>query len=184
MASNRWCRPTASGGSNWPWLLGFRWSANISPAGRARRPKDSPRSSMHWAEPATPDFRWHYSTVRLRRCTGTGMLRCPHRWNGTYRKLAPTSNLEVRHGAMALAVIFNDRDVIAELLKLVADPSAATADRAWAIEHLLDARDPQLGRPAGVVGRKPELVGRWPCADWRCSTVQRRPRFCSRLTAA
>ena len=50
----------------------------------------------------------------------------------------------VRRDADALAVIFNDRQAIATLLKRTADASAGTAERSWAIEPLLDAREAKL----------------------------------------
>jgi putative heme-binding domain-containing protein len=75
---------------------------------------------------------------------GHRQVAMPASWSAAYGKLSPSSDQEVRRGAMALAVIFNDRGAIATLHKLVADSSATAADRGWAIERLLDARDPQL----------------------------------------
>jgi putative membrane-bound dehydrogenase-like protein len=75
---------------------------------------------------------------------GHRQVAMPASWSAAYGKLSPSSDQGVRRGAMALAVIFNDHGAIATLHKLVADPSASTDDRGWAIERLLDARNPEL----------------------------------------
>jgi putative membrane-bound dehydrogenase-like protein len=68
----------------------------------------------------------------------------PEGWDKVYAKLSLSTDGTVHQGAMALAVIFNDANAIATLHKLIADQSASTADRTWAIERLLEARDSQL----------------------------------------
>ncbi|MBY0227690.1 MAG: c-type cytochrome [Gemmataceae bacterium] len=71
---------------------------------------------------------------------GRGKLAAPTGWADARSKLADSKDTEVRQRTMRLAAQFGDAEAIASLKTTVKDPKAA--DRAFALEVLLDNGDP------------------------------------------
>jgi putative heme-binding domain-containing protein len=68
----------------------------------------------------------------------------PRGWPAVYRRLAESSDVEVRETATALAVVFGDPQALAALRKVIADSRGPSAEREKAIRSLVQKRDREL----------------------------------------
>jgi putative heme-binding domain-containing protein len=68
----------------------------------------------------------------------------PEGWQTVAHALTASPDAEVRQRALALSVLFGDRQALEQMRQLLADRHAALAVRQDALKVLLDARDPKL----------------------------------------
>jgi putative heme-binding domain-containing protein len=68
----------------------------------------------------------------------------PADWPAVSRKLLGSSSAEVRSRAVALAVVFGDREAFADMRRVVTDEKAELSLRRGALSALVDARDDKL----------------------------------------
>lgn len=80
-----------------------------------------------------------YESLKGRRDLGV-----PADWPKIRQQLAAGGPAEQRRLALALSLIFGDRDAMETLRHLASDTKAAPADRQWAIESLVQAKDAKL----------------------------------------
>jgi putative membrane-bound dehydrogenase-like protein len=83
---------------------------------------------------------------------GRRQVPMPSAWPEAFAKLSRSDQSDVRRSATGLTLIFGDKSAVAALRKLAADNGANTAERTWAIEALVQARD------AGIVDTLQSLV--------------------------
>jgi putative membrane-bound dehydrogenase-like protein len=75
---------------------------------------------------------------------GQRKVAMPDGWPEVYRKLAKSSDPEVREKATFLAVVFDDPEAVIALRHVVIDPSASTVARLNAMQALAYKKDPKL----------------------------------------
>src|SRR5262245_53804817 len=68
---------------------------------------------------------------------GRRVVAMPVGWPAVYRKLAGSSNAEVRDRALHLSLLFGDEQAFAALHRTLTDPAAAPAARHSALQSLL-----------------------------------------------
>jgi putative heme-binding domain-containing protein len=68
----------------------------------------------------------------------------PAGWSAVYRKLAASTNAEIREKVLQLSVLFDDPQALAVLRKTADDPKADSTDRRNALQTLIEKRPPDL----------------------------------------
>jgi putative heme-binding domain-containing protein len=68
----------------------------------------------------------------------------PEGWRAVAHRLTTSSDAEVRQRALALSVLFGDRQALEQMRELLVDRHAVRAVRQQALQVLLEARDPKL----------------------------------------
>jgi putative membrane-bound dehydrogenase-like protein len=68
----------------------------------------------------------------------------PKEWTAAFEALMKSPDAAVRNQSMALAVVFGDKNVLATLRKIAADPKAELFGRAAAVQSLVEARDAEV----------------------------------------
>src|SRR4051794_1070080 len=71
---------------------------------------------------------------------GRRHVAAPRGWSAVYRKLAASTDPEVRQKALVLSLLFGDAQALESLRQTAADPKAAEADRRSALEALIEKR--------------------------------------------
>src|SRR5258708_7295070 len=71
-------------------------------------------------------------------------LNAPDGWPAVQRKLAGSSNAEVRQKTLMLSVMFGDKEALASLRKTVTDATAKDDARRLALQTLVEVRAPDL----------------------------------------
>ena len=77
---------------------------------------------------------------------GRRRLAAPPAWADVRAKLVDSANADVRAQARALAAVFGDEATFTAMRKTLADAKAPPADREAALQSLLAAGDPSLGK--------------------------------------
>ena len=77
---------------------------------------------------------------------GRRRIQAPPAWADVRAKLVDSRNPDVRAQARALAVVFGDESTFVEMRRTLADAKASQADREAALQSLLAAADPSLGK--------------------------------------
>jgi putative heme-binding domain-containing protein len=75
---------------------------------------------------------------------GRRSVTAPAGWSAVHRKLADSTNAEIREKAMQLSVLFGDPQALASLRRTAADPKAEAAARRSALQTLIEKRPPDL----------------------------------------
>ncbi|MBW3538933.1 MAG: c-type cytochrome [Planctomycetes bacterium] len=88
-----------------------------------------------------------------------GRLTMPRAWPSIYKGLAASSSDEIRRRAQFITVKFGDRSIFPALRSIVADATAADAERKQVLEALLAGSDPELPPVLFKLLKAPQLRG-------------------------
>jgi putative heme-binding domain-containing protein len=88
---------------------------------------------------------------------GRRRLAAPPAWADVRAKLVDSTNADVRAQARALAAVFGDEATFAAMRTTLADAKAPTAEREAALQSLLAAGDPSLGKSLQSLVADPAL---------------------------
>ena len=94
--------------------------------------------------------------VELLRALHEGLLgkksvKVPVGWEAEYSRLRNDENAAMRNEAEAVAVVFRDQKVIAEVTKRITDTATKAEDRRAAIELLLPRKQPEFAKTLRVL---------------------------------
>jgi putative membrane-bound dehydrogenase-like protein len=100
--------------------------------------------TKHATEAKTDSQRLAYLGGLQEATRGKRRVPMPEGWATAYEALARSASADVRNQAMAVAVAFGDKNVLATLRKVAADANAELAGRGAAVASLVEARDPEV----------------------------------------
>ena len=112
---------------------------------------------------------------------GRRLVKPPANWSTAYQHVLTSPSQTVRDAATGLSVTFGDAAAMESFRKLAASPEASIETRRTALDALLGAKDPQLVPELQTLLEDPNMRD-LRCPGWRCTTIQRRPSCCSKLT--
>ena len=124
-----------------------------------------------------PSMRQSYLEAVRRALQGRREVAPPRGWDAVFAALRNDASAEVRTEASALGVKFGDRTAMDEMRSRIIRPDAPEEQRRFALETLLEAKDPELpaillqlvSRPSGL--RESAIRGLAQYDDSRSATV-------------
>src|SRR5262245_13613047 len=110
-------------------------------------------------EAKTEDQRRAYMGGLQEATKGKRQVPMPTGWDKAFEALQKSPDAGVRNQAIALAVVFGDKNALATLRKVLADPKATASARLAAITALVDAKDAETPALLHAVLTDKELRG-------------------------